>query len=223
MLYSLIHDDQLLLGPIKYNHMLINSDLEDLEIETRLNSSSYEQVPIQFDEKTFLLLATEVYEDCDGKYQKYGPLTWQIIKTDDGTPREVVFTYPVVDKTLDEVKNERKALVAPERRNKENTKITVTVQGTDVEVSTSRDNRLALTSKLMSSPELHNFKFDNEVWLEINSTDLETIIQAIDDKVQEAFDWEFAKLQEIDACETIDEVCEVEIIPSPVLPEPQVG
>lgn len=216
MLYSLIHDQQLLLGPIKYNYQLINYDLEELDIEQKLTSKSFDQVPIQFDEKTFLLPAREVYPEYDARYQKLSSPTWSI-ETENDTPTEVVFTYSVVDRSLEEVKSEIKSLVAPERRNKENTKATLTIQGTEISVSTSRENRLSFASKLLSSPGPHNFKFGDETWIQITTTDLESIIHAIDEKVQEAFDWELAKIQEIDACTTIDEVYAVEIIPQPVL------
>ena len=214
MLYSLIHDDQLLLGPIKYNYQLINYDLEELEISQKLTSQSYNQVPIQFDDKTFLLPAREVYSDYDGKYQKLLSPTWSITK-ENNIPTEVVFTYPTTNRSLEEVKAERKSLVAPERWNKENTTITVTLNNENITVSTSRENRLSLISKLLSSDGPYNFKFDSGVWLEITKANLQSIITAIDMKVQEAFDWELAKLQEIDACETIDDVYAVVIRENP--------
>jgi len=54
--------------------------------------------------------------------------------------------------------------------------------------------------------------------LQITTEDLQTIIQSIDLKVQEAYDWELAKLQEIDACETKEAVYEVEIVPPVEIP-----
>jgi hypothetical protein len=41
----------------------------------------------------------------------------------------------------------------------------------------------------------------------------------VDAKVQEAYDWELAKLAEIDACETKEAVYEVEIVPPVERPE----
>jgi hypothetical protein len=213
MLYSLIHDDQLLLGPIQYNYQLINFDLEELEIPQRLTSQSYNQVPIQFDEKTFLLPAKEEFEEYDAKYKRLLSPTWNIRKEDE-VPVEVVFSYSATDRNIEEVKQERKIIVKEGRKNKENANIVLTVQGTEISVSTGIDNRLALASKLSSSPGPHNFKFGEDVWLQITSTDLEYIIRQIDLKIQEAFDWEFSKVQEIDACTTIDEVYNVEIIPA---------
>jgi hypothetical protein len=44
-------------------------------------------------------------------------------------------------------------------------------------------------------------------------------VREIDVKVQEAFDWELSKLQEIDACETIDDVYDVVIREQPETPQ----
>jgi hypothetical protein len=59
-----------------------------------------------------------------------------------------------------------------------------------------------------------NYKFNN-TWVEVTSTDIQYILSEIDKVVQDAFDWELEKLQEIDACQTIDEVYDV-ILEEPV-------
>jgi hypothetical protein len=88
-------------------------------------------------------------------------------------------------------------------------------------VSTSREERLLLASKLAAAPGPHNFKFKN-TWLEVTTEQLQTIVSGIDVKVQEAFDWELAKLQEIDTCVTIDDVYNVVIREEPItLERPQ--
>ena len=215
---ALIHNNSLELGPFGFNVRYINQELEDLEVEERISSQSASDLPIHFsDGLTHLLPIEKVIPQNDPKYHNIGNLSWEIIE-ENGVPTKVLFTYPIVDKTLEEVKELRKQEVAPHRKEKENTTITVNVNGTDVEVSTSREERLLLASKITAAPEPHNYKFSN-TWLEITTEQLQTIVSAIDVKVQEAFDWELAKLQEIDACETIDEVYGVVIVEQPELPE----
>lgn len=209
---ALIHNDSLELGPFGMNVRYINQELEELEVEERVSPQSFSQLPIHFsDGFTHLLQAERVIPENDQKYQNIGNFTWEII-TEDDVPVKVVFTYEVAGKTLEEVKELRKQEVAPERRQKENTITALIVNGTTVEVSTSREERLMLASKLSASPGPHNFKFQN-TWLEITTEELQYIISEVDKVVQTAYDWELAKLQEIDACETIDEVYEVEIVP----------
>jgi hypothetical protein len=207
---ALIHNNSLILGPIGYNVRMINSELEELEVEETINPSSYTEIPIHFsDGLTHLLLIEKDIPAYNSKYQNVGNFTWSIIE-ENNVPIKVLLTYPVTDKTLEEVKELRKQEVAPYRREKENTTITLTINDTEVEISTSREERVLLAAKLSASPGPHNFKFKN-TWLEITTEELQYIIHQVDLKVQEAFDWELSKLQEIDVCTTIDDVYNVVI------------
>lgn len=212
-MYALVEGSMVLLGPIPFNYRMINSVLEDeLELDYRVSSASEANVPIEINDNVRILPARNEYSPFyNPRYHEHSGPEVQIYE------KEVVFLYGTRDKSLEQVKAERKTEVAPVRREKENTTITITVQGTEVTVSTSRDNRLALASKAMSGNGPYNFKFGNDLWVEVTKADIEYILQQIDLKVQEAFDWELSKNQEIDACQTIDEVYEVEIR-SPILP-----
>lgn len=211
---ALINNNSLILGPMGFNVRYINSELEDLDVEERISPQSYTDLPIHFsDNETHLVLIEKVVPENDAKYHNIGNFTWEITKEND-VPVKVLLTYPIIDKTLEEVKELRKQEVSPYRREKENTTISVNLNGTSVEVSTSREERLLLASKLSAAPGPHNFKFSN-TWLEITIEQLQTIVSEIDVKVQEAFDWELSKLQEIDACETIDSVYDVVIREQP--------
>ena len=191
-----------------FNVRMINSELEKLEVEEIITPSSYTDLPIHFtDNLTHLLPLEKDVPAHDPKYHNVGNFSWEIIQEDD-VPIKVLLTYPITDKTLEEVKALRKQEVSPYRREKENTTITVLINDTEVEVSTSREERILLASKLAASPGPHNFKFQN-TWLEVTTEELQYILNQIDVKVQEAFDWELAKLQEIDACETIDAAYDV--------------
>jgi hypothetical protein len=214
---ALIHNNSLELGPMGFNVKYINSELEDLEVEETITPSSYTNIPIHFsDGLTHLLPLEKEVPSHDPKYHNVGNFSWEIIKEND-IPVKVILTYPITGKTLEEVKELRKQEISPYRREKENTILTLTVNETAVEVSTSRDERLLLASKLAASPGPHNFKFQN-TWLEITTAELQYILNQIDIKVQEAFDWELVKLQEIDACNTIDDVYAVVIREQPQTP-----
>lgn len=207
-MYALIHDSQLILGPIGYNYRLINSELEELEIEQRVAPRDYENVPIQISENTYILPAVQIIPPYDSRFQSVSNFYWEIIQEND-IPVRVEMTYTIVNKSLEQIKEEYKSQVAPLRRQKETTFIDITVKDVTVSVSTSRESRLAFVSKLIASSSPYNFKFSNDVWLEVTASELEYIISQIDAKVQEAFDWEYSKLQEIDACTTGEEVYNV--------------
>jgi hypothetical protein len=215
---ALIHNNSLELGPFGANVHYINQELEELEVEERVSPQSFSELPIHFSDGLTHLLPTErVIPENDPKYHNVGNFSWEIIEEDE-IPVKVVFTHEVADKTLEEVKELRKQEVAPYRKEKENTTITLTVNGTAVEVSTSREERILLASKLSAAPGPHNFKFQN-TWLEITTEELQYILNQIDVKVQEAFDWELSKLQEIDTCATIDDVYDIVIREQPETPQ----
>jgi len=214
-MYALIDDQQLLLGPISFNYRMFNDELEDLELDFRVNSSSYQEVPISITDTIKILPARYDDPDYDPRFEYLTNITHTITDT------EVVFSHANVQKSLEQIKSERKAEVAPERWNKENTTVNVTINDNEITVSTSRDNRLSLVSKLLSGDGPYNFKFNDGVWVEISKTDLQTILTEIDSVVQAAFNWELAKLAEIDACVDGEEVYAVVIVPPvepPVIP-----
>lgn len=207
-MYALIHQNQLILGPIHWNYRMINSELEELELEERVSSNSFSNVPFHFSQDTHIIPAVNNILPYDERFQYLTSPEWEIIG-ENGIPIRVEFTHQIQDKTLEQVKQEYKTLVAPERRNKEVANLTLNLYQTDITVSTSRENRLSLISKMMSNDGPYNFKFDNDTWIEITKNDLQYVISQIDLKVQEAFDWEYNKLQEIDACVTKEDVYNV--------------
>ena len=212
-MYALINGQELLLGPIPFNYRMINSVLEEeLEVDFRVTSQDYQSVPLSFTEDIKILPARNEVPEHDPRFQTVSQTSHEITDT------EVVFYYGVSDKPLEQIKEEYKAAVAPERWNKENTTVTVTINDNEITISTSRDNRLSIVSKLLSGDGPYNFKFNDGVWVEILKTDLQTILTEIDTVVQAAFDWEFAKLQEIDACVSIDDVYAVVIREEPQIP-----
>lgn len=209
-MYALVNGQELRLGPIAFNYRMINDELEELEVDFRVTSNDHQSVPLSITEDIKILPARYENPEHDSKFEYLSNLTHEITET------EVIFRHDKVSKSLYQIKDEYKAGVKPERQRRENTTITVTIQDTELTVSTSRESRLEFISKLFGNDGPYNFKFDSGVWLEITKADLEYIISQIDAKVQEAFDWELAKLAEIDACETGEEVYVVEITPPPV-------
>jgi hypothetical protein len=205
---ALIHNNSLILGPMGFNVRMINSELEDLELEDRITTQSYTSIPIHFsDELTHLLLIEKEIPGYDPNYYNLGNFNWEIIE-EDNVPIKVKLTYPLVEKTIEEVKYSRKQEVTAERKQKENKIISLTINETEIKIATSREERLILASKLSASPGLHNYKFSN-TWLEITTENLQYIITEIDKVVQFSYDWELSKLQEIDACQTLDEIYNV--------------
>lgn len=209
---ALVHNDSLILGPVKYNYRMINSELEDLELEDRIGPRSYLDIPIHFsDGVTHILPLEKDISSYNPRYHNIGDYTWEISKDND-IPVRVNVIYSIGEKTLEEVKELRKKEIGPLRKLKENEIISLNINGTEIQTSISREERSILTSKLSalsaSADQNHNYKFKN-TWMSVNEEIIRDIISQINNKVQEIFDWEYSKVCEIDSCNTIDEVYNV--------------
>lgn len=202
---ALIHNNSLILGPMGFNVRMINSELEDLELEDRISTQSYTNIPIHFpDNLTHLLPLEKEIPGYDPNYYNLGNFNWEIIE-ENNVPVKVKLIYPLIEKSIEEVRYSRKQEVTICRKEKENKIISLTINESEIKISTSREERLILSAKLSASPGTHNYKFLN-TWLEITSENLQYIISEINKSVQEAYDWELSKIQEIDNCQTLNEV-----------------
>jgi hypothetical protein len=208
-MFALVNGQELILGPIKFNIRMINYELNELGLNRRVITSDYTQVPIHFTDNIHLLLARNEIPEYNHKFETISQHSHTITET------EVIFTYIKTEKSLEQIKAERKTEVAPIRKLKESKNIEVYINGVPVQVSIDRNNRLALIVKMLSNEGTYKFKFNSDTWVDITKNDLQYIIAQIDTSVQEAFDWEYNKLQEIDACETKEAVYEV-VIERPV-------
>jgi hypothetical protein len=216
-MYALVNGQELLLGPISFNYRMINSVLEEeLEVDYRVTSQSYQSVPIIITEDIKILPTRDDNPEYDPRFESLSNITYEITET------EVIFRHTKLEKPLEQIKDEYKQSVKPERQNKENQYITVSVQNTELTLLTSREQRTQLINKLTSLAETDTvlYKFNDNTWINVSKSDLEYVIKQIDLKVQEAFDWEYAKLQEIDSCQTWQEVYNVEISSPPYLAPP---
>lgn len=205
-MYALIHNSQLILGPIGYNYRLINAELEEHEIDERVNPRSYLNVPLKINENTFLLPITQKIPEYNSITHNVGDFNWNIVTDEFDNPTEVELIYAIQEKSLVAVKLEKQKQITQIRKRKENEMFDIEVDNEIITVSKSREERAVLISKMLSSPGPYNFKFKNGVWLEITSNTLGKIIQQIDEKVQEDFDWELEKNKELENCQTVEEV-----------------
>jgi hypothetical protein len=189
--------------------------LEDNEIEERIGSKDYENVPLEINSNTFLLEVVLNQPEHDERAQVLKYVSWEVVTDND--VQKAQFNYEVVDKSLEQIKSEYKQQISPIRREKENQYITISIQNTELSILTSREQRTQFINKLTALPETDTvlYKFGDNTWINVSKTDLEYIVQQIDSKVQEAFDWEYLKIQEIDNCTTKEEVFDVVIVEKP--------
>jgi hypothetical protein len=123
---------------------------------------------------------------------------------------------------LDLIRSHFKNIVTNNRYFAEVGGLKTTIQGTEVTIDTSRDGRQIYldTYLAMSDVEAINWKF-NEAWIAVTKSDMEQIVFAGKEHIQNCFTWEKNKSDEIDACttrsefEAIDLICPYQMIQSP--------
>jgi hypothetical protein len=198
-MYALIQNNQIKVGPRDYNPGFFNQFFENNNINFEAPVSYDSQESIVIDNDTKIVFVNDLVNPV------YDPLTEQLAGPFwDTSTTPVTGEYQVADRSLDAIKNDLKAKVSEIRYNKESSGITVEIQNTPVALDTTRDSRHIWFQSLLLLPDnsTQNFKFNNQQWLELSKADIQTIVQAIVDHVQSAFDWEAAKVIEIDTADT---------------------
>jgi hypothetical protein len=200
-MFALLNDNELVLGPIEFNYRLINSVLEDeLEVDYRIQPSDHSRVPIFITETIKLLKVIEDKPEYDSRHEKIYLSRYEIVNDN------VVFYYEKSFVDLDIIKSKYRGIISNERWIRENSgHITHLINNTEVKVSTNRETRISLVTKLASGSGPYNFKF-GDIWVEVTGEDIGNIITKIDQKIQTDFDWELQKINEINLCSSIDEL-----------------
>lgn len=188
--------NSVLVGPAEWDSSLFSAVLSDyLDSETYVLDSYREELPKIFGEEIYLYRCLVKEEKYNPFTQMLGTATWSI---DEKTGMRVC-DYKAVDKSILDVRSEARRLIANERWKKENTKIEVNLNGTDVIVSTDRELRKSLYHKLVVAEEGYfNWKFKNTV-MSINTEDLKFLIKKIDEHIQKSYEWESSLVDQIRA------------------------
>ena len=204
-MFALVNDKELILGPIEFNHRLINSSLEeDLEVDYKVSPSDYLNVPIVITEKIKILNVLEDKPECDSRCEELILYKYEVLDA------EVMLYYEKKSIDLNIIKQKYKDVISNERWKTENYgHIIFVLDGEEIKVSTSRENRISLVNKLAIGTSPYKFKFENS-WFEVTSEHLREILSKIDEKIQQIFDWEFEKMQEIDNCTSIEELDQID-------------
>lgn len=206
-MYALAHKGRVLAGPMPWNRGIFDGNLQKLKITKLLPRVAPEQLPLVIDADTAIYEVEYQRPQHNEKIHYLEGPYWQFTET------KAIATYLVKDKPLDSIKGNLKQELSEERWKKEVAGITVTVQGKTVSVSTERGPRDIFLQRysVMADEEVIDWKFA-EGWVALTKADLGTIVTAILNHVQESFNWEHTKTQEIDAKTTAEELDTVVIV-----------
>ena len=201
-MFIIIHDNQVVLGPMRWNRFRFENFLEEEhEISTTLQDKNENSPVIVSDICKILPTAVTAYPDYNPRIEMLQGPFWDI------TDELATSSYQVVSMPVDAVKNQLKELAYNERNSRESKWITHTIQGQAISIDTSKKNKNNLIQKLivMSESDTVNWNF-GAVFLTLTYTEIKDLITALDAHIQTQYDWHLSKIAEIEACETLSEL-----------------
>ena len=209
MTYAIVHKGRVIVGPLGWTQKYFT---DVLKIRHRITANIPGQAPEEFpyviDENTSIYEAVENRPEFNAMVEyHYGP-QWDVAQN------PAVATYEVRDIDIESARNNFKILAAHERYKKEVSGTTVAIRGIDLKLSTHREAREPLVQKYvtMGDADTVNWKFDQQ-WLVLTRDEVKSVIAAIDQHVQVAFDWEAGIHTQIDATTELRALLDIEIEP----------
>lgn len=205
-MFVIVHDNSVILGPMRWSRFKFeNVILEECEVDTTLPATNANLDPITVSDniKILPIQGTENPEFNPTIEMLHGPF-WEFTDT------VAIMSYTVQPLPLDAAKAMLKDRVAAERWTKENSGVTVNLNDTDYNFNTDKATRGVLIHAQAGTDNI-NWKQDRETWVTLTPADVQTVLSAVLAHVQASFDWEYTKLQAIDACVTHEDLAAINI------------
>lgn len=206
-MFVIVYNGNVILGPMRWNSYRFQEVILDdcdlaITLDSRNDTSSV--ITVSDDIKIYPITA-EPNPSFNVKTEfLHGPF-WTFTET------HAVQSYQVEQLPLAAARNFLKAQIADTRWAKENTTINVVINGVEYGFDTDITTRSKFHQYITSSVETVNWKLDQDSWITLSMPDINTIFNAITAHVQAAFDWENAKMQEINAA-TIETLTDIELL-----------
>jgi len=205
-MYVLIHKDRVLVGPMGWNLGMFEGALQRINILATLPRTDPETLPLVIDDDTRITYARMIiptHNELTETY--YGPF-W------DFSGDVTVGNYEIKPREIPQIQEILIRRAADIRYQKEISGVKLTVQNIEVTVDTSRETRdnYAKHYLLMGDSNTINWKF-REGWLTMSKAELATVVQACNNHVQNAFNWEKNKVDEITSKTTAEDLMSVEL------------
>jgi hypothetical protein len=199
--------DFVILGPIAWKPRYISDILSDeLDQDIVITAADESLVPFDIIPGVTVRKCISIYHEINPKIHRHEGPFW--VYDDNNEEYQAVATWQQEDKNIDLVKAELKNLVADMRWKKEGEGVTLTIQETEVWCDTSRGNRDIFLQKYTIMPDgtTINWKFPNDIWLQLTKQELGYIVSEGSLYIQSCFDWEATQNDIINACTTLAEL-----------------
>ena len=190
-MFVITHNNYVILGPMKWNARRFTEVIEDdCEITVTLPTTNdvYYEVnseikiwPVQFlSEPTY----NPTIERLHGPFYEYRD--------------SIAYSSMVVEQLpLSAAQNFVKQEAADVRWKKQNSGVKVTLNSVEYTFATDLQTKSTFHQYITSNLESVNWKVDQDTWIVLSKSDIQTVFNSIVNHVQSAFDWEVAKLAEI--------------------------
>lgn len=207
-MYVLVANNSVLNGPKSWSpNSFRNTLVQELSIDYRLPLNKTDNEPIIISETVKILPAVLEYPEYNFKINYiHGPF-W------DFSNNFATGTFTVENHSLDFVKNDLIAKIAANRYDKEIAGVQHTVQNTIVTIETDRTTRNIFFQKyiLMGENDTVEWKFP-ERWLTLTKSELGNVVAAGASHIQNQFNWEVSKINEINSSTTLSALDSIELL-----------
>ena len=205
-MFVIVYNNSVILGPMRWNRFRFENEIEEeceLSVTLQDKNENFDPITVSDEIQILPIQGTQNPEFNPKIEYLHGPF-WEFTDTN------AIMSYRVEQLPLDAVKNFLKAETANERWNKENAGTKVTIGGTEYTFKTDKETR-SLLSNQVGNPNGINWKISSDTWVTMTQEDVVHVLGEVLSYVQSCFDWEYSKVQEIDACLTGEQLDSVVI------------
>jgi hypothetical protein len=206
--YILVHNGQVVHGPVHWHSSVMNEQLvalglpaslpEDI-IVFRKGIAPIDQPLIINDSTRFYRVNLLNEQPPNNIFYDNGHIDWDL------SGGRAIGTYNSVAKDLTEAKETVRMILNNIRSDKELTPISVTVQNRSINVPIEPVFRLNLINRLSSLDDNATCKvqFANNIWLDVTKNELTQIHNEVEIAVQNGYDWQYSRAVLVDQAQTV--------------------
>lgn len=199
-MFVIVNNNNVILGPMRWNKFRFENVIqEECEFSCDLPARNDDNKVITVSEsiKIMPILGTDTPEYNPKIQFLQGPF-WTYTGT------HAVYSYVPEYMNIDSVKEMLKEQVTSERWNKENAGVEVSINEQAYNFKSDRETRTILSNSV--NLDSINWKFDRDTWLTMSGAQTQQVLESVLAHVQEAFNWELAKINEINACTSLEQL-----------------
>ena len=190
-MFLITHNNNVILGPMKWNARRFTEVIEDdCEITVTLPTTNDSYYEVNDEIKIYPVQGTINPEYNSKTEYLHGPFYTYV--------DNVAISSMVVEQLpLSAAQNFVKQEAANVRWTKQNSGVKVTLNNVEYTFATNLQTKSTFHQYITSNLESVNWKVNQDTWIVLTKSDIQTVFNSIVNHVQSAFDWEVAKLSEI--------------------------